>query len=128
MKRLLPLMATLLLVACASEAKYQEKVDAWIGAKETDLVASDWGPPQRVYDLQDGTRILTYSKTQSSGGGFPIIGIGGGFGSGGGGFISTGVGVGGGGTGGGESYCETNFTVDDGIITDVSFQGDGCAT
>ena len=127
MRRLMPLTASLLLLACASEAKYQEKVDAWIGAKEADLVASEWGPPQKVYDLQGGTRILTYSKTQSSGGAFPMIGIGGGFGSGGGGFISTGVGVGGGGGGGGR-YCETNFTVEDGVITDVSFQGDGCTT
>lgn len=124
MARLLALFAALLLAACASEAKYKEKVDAWIGAKEADLVASEWGPPQHVYDLQGGTRILTYSKTQSSGGVLPNVGIGGGFGSGG---SSFGIGVGGlGGLGGEEGYCETNFTVEDGIITDVTFQGDDC--
>ena len=124
MTRLLAVFAALLLLACASEAKYQEKVDAWIGAKEADLVASEWGPPQNVYELQGGTRILTYSKTRPSGAVYPTIGIGGTFGGGGGGFLSTGVG---GRTGGDERYCETNFTVEDGVITDVTFQGNDCA-
>lgn len=124
MKRLCVLLAVLHLAACATEANYRQKVDAWIGKKEADLVASEWGPPQRTYDLEGGTRILTYTTTRSSGGAlFPMIGVG--IGTGGGGFISTGVGAG---TGGGGRFCETNFTVDDGIITHVAFQGDGCTS
>jgi hypothetical protein len=128
MKRLFILLAVLHLAACATEANYREKVEAWVGARESDLVASEWGPPQRTYDLEGGTRILTYTKTGSSGSVFPMMGVGIGTGGGGGGFISTGVGAVGGGGGGGGRFCETNFTVDDGVITDVSFQGDGCTS
>jgi hypothetical protein len=125
MKRLCVLLAVLYLAACATEANYREKVDAWVGKKETDLVASEWGAPQRTYDLEGGTRILTYTKSQSSGSLFPMMGLGIGSGGGGGGI---GIGATTGGGGGGGRFCETNFTVDDGIITDVSFQGDGCTS
>lgn len=125
MKRLCVMLVVLTLAACASEANYRETVDAWVGKTESELVASEWGDPQRTYDLEGGTRILSYTKTQASGGAlFPMMGIG--IGSGGGGIgigASTTTGAGGGGR-----FCETNFTVDDGVITDVSFQGDGCTS
>lgn len=126
MKRLCLLLAALTLVACANETNYREKVDAWIGKKETELVASEWGPPHKTYDLEGGSRILTYTRTQSSGGLFPMMGIGIGSGGGGGG-IGVGTTFSGGGGGGGR-FCETNFTVVDGVITDASFQGDGCTS
>lgn len=119
MTRVLALFAALLLVACASEAGYREIVESWIGAREADLVASVWGPPDRVYEIPGGTRILTYSKTKSSPPVMPGLVIG-----------SSGTSVStviGGGTGGGERYCETNFTVEGGVITDVTFQGNDCA-
>jgi len=126
MKRLCVMLVVLTLAACASEANYRETVDAWVGKTESELVASEWGDPQRTYDLEGGTRILSYTKTQASGGAlFPMMGIG--IGSGGGG----GIGIGAStttGAGGGGRFCETNFTVDDGVITDVSFQGDGCTS
>jgi hypothetical protein len=121
------MLVVLILAACASEANYREKVDAWVGKTESELVASEWGEPQRTYDLEGGTRILSYTKSQAGGGAlFPMMGIGIGSGGGGGGIgigASTTTGAGGGGR-----FCETNFTVDDGIITDVSFQGDGCTS
>ncbi len=47
-----------LLAACATERRYEEQLDAWIGASERELVES-WGPPDSVYELED-TRYLTY--------------------------------------------------------------------
>jgi hypothetical protein len=126
MKRYFLLLAALSLVACANETNYREKVDAWIGKKESELVASEWGPPHKTYDLEGGSRVLSYTKTVSSGGVFPMMGIGIGSGGGGGG-IGIGATTFGTGAGGGR-FCETNFTVVDGIITDASFQGDGCTS
>ena len=124
MKRFCVMLVVLGLAACAPQANYREKVDAWVGKTESELVASEWGDPQHTYDLEGGSRILSYSKTQSSGSLFPMMGIGIGSGGGGGG-----IGIGASTTGGGGGrFCETNFTVDDGIITDVSFQGDGCTS
>ncbi len=123
MKRVFLVAIALYLAACATEAGYREIVESWIGARESDLVASVWGPPLRVYEIAGGTRILTYTKDEPAAAISPMVGIGTAIGSGGGGFISTGIG----GTTGGEGrFCETSFTVDNGIITAVSFQGDGC--
>lgn len=119
MTRVLALCAGLLLVACASQAGYREIVESWIGASEADLVASVWGPPDRVYEIPGGTRILSYSKTKSTPTAMPGLTIG-----------SSGTSVStviGGGMGGGERYCETNFTVEAGVIANVSFQGNDCA-
>jgi len=125
MKRFCVVLVVLGLAACASQANYREKVDTWVGKTESELVGSEWGDPQNTYDLEGGSRILSYSKTHSSGGLFPLIGIGIGSGGGGGGGIGIGASTGG---GGGGRFCETNFTVVDGIITEVSFQGDGCSS
>ncbi len=125
MKHLWLVVAILLLAACASEADYREDVERWIGAREADLVASSWGEPDQVHDVIGGERILTYSKAPESGGGgglavFPAITIG----SGGSGVsLST---VTGGGVAESDRYCETSFTVENGIVTDVTFHGPGC--
>ncbi len=66
MKRLWLVIAVLQLAACASEADYRESVEQWIGAREADLVASSWGPPDRVYEVIGSGRILTYSKTSKT--------------------------------------------------------------
>lgn len=123
MTRVFPVIFVLVLAACATEAGYRDLVESWVGAKESDLVASVWGPPQKVSEIAGGTRILTYTKNEPASAITPMIGIGTAIGSGGGGYISTGVS---GMPGGAGRFCETNFTVDNGVITSVSFQGDGC--
>jgi hypothetical protein len=127
MKHLWLVIAALLLAACASEADYREDVEQWIGASEADLVASSWGQPDQVHDVIGGERILTYSTTAGSGTGgglavLPAITIGS---SGSGVSLST---VTGGGVADSDSYCETSFTVEGGVITDVTFHGPGCAS
>jgi hypothetical protein len=46
--------------ACATEAKYQEVLNTWLGQTEAHL-ASKWGPPDRVYEVE-GYRYITSSK------------------------------------------------------------------
>ena len=49
-----------LLAACATEAKYQEVLKTWMGLNEVELV-NQWGPPDRVYELE-GNRYITYVR------------------------------------------------------------------
>ena len=123
MRRLRFVGAALLLAACASEADYREEVERWVGAPEADLVASSWGEPDQVQEVIGGERILTYSNRSEGGGGLavlPAIMIG----SGGSGVsVSTWTG---GAVDDSDRFCETSFTVENGVITDVTFYGPGC--
>ncbi len=56
--------ATLLLSACATEAKYGKKLDTWVGSNEIDLVRA-WGPPQQSYE-SGGSKFLTYSNSRQA--------------------------------------------------------------
>ena len=59
MKRVLPLIALSLLAGCASEAKYETRLNTWIGQDELKLVRS-WGAPERTYESGD-SKFLQYS-------------------------------------------------------------------
>lgn len=52
---------TLLLFACATSQKYDEKLNGWIGKSEQDLVMS-WGRPSAIKYVNDNTKIITYTK------------------------------------------------------------------
>lgn len=121
MKRLLFIVATVLLLAgCATEAKYGELLDTWMGATESQLV-SQWGVPNSVYE-SGGVKYLTYrnSSTGYVPGTAPsyqtnIVGntiytnrIGGTPG-----FVVN-------------RWCDTTFTVRDGRIVHWSWNGNGC--
>jgi hypothetical protein len=47
--------ATLLLGACG----YHERVEAWVGRPEDELVYA-WGPPTAASSLSDGRKVLAY--------------------------------------------------------------------
>ena len=79
--------------ACATKAGHKQVVESWLGNPEAHLVSSNWGAPHRVYTTGDGTRVLTYSYAPE--------------------FSRT----------RGILICETNFTVEDGVITRVSIRG-----
>lgn len=61
-KLLLLLFSAFLLSACATTGKYEEKLQSWVGSNEADLVR-DWGPPNSVYTLTGGGKILTYTRS-----------------------------------------------------------------
>lgn len=61
MRKCLPLLALLLLLAaCTSEAKYQAMLDGWVGASERDLIQG-WGPPDSSYENEDA-KYLTWNR------------------------------------------------------------------
>lgn len=52
------IIAALLLSGCATEAKYNNKLNTWLGQDELKLIHR-WGPPQRTYET-GGSKFLTY--------------------------------------------------------------------
>ncbi len=68
-KLCIKLILVLLLVSCATHAKYEAKLNSWIGADADELVDS-WGAPASVYEKQNGEKILRYDY--SSSGAIPI--------------------------------------------------------
>ncbi len=60
MKKLICLLVLVVMVSgCATAAKYQAKLDTWIGHTEDSLIAS-WGIPQNVYHMSNGKKVVEY--------------------------------------------------------------------
>jgi hypothetical protein len=60
--RLITLAALLVLTGCATNAKFQAKMDGFVGKPEYVLVGT-YGPPQSSYILTDGSRVLQYTRS-----------------------------------------------------------------
>jgi len=59
MKKALILLLCLGFSGCATTAKYEAKLDTWVGASEESLIAS-WGVPDKTFDMLDGKRAIAY--------------------------------------------------------------------
>ena len=49
----------MLVSGCASTAKYEAKLNAWVGQSEDSLIAG-WGVPNKVYQTSDGKKAIEY--------------------------------------------------------------------
>jgi len=69
MKRLIVLLLCFGLYGCASTAKYEAKLNNWIGSSQDSLVAS-WGVPNKTYDLDSGKKAMEFvhKETVQTGG------------------------------------------------------------
>jgi len=56
---MLLLVLCLGLSGCATTAKYDTKLNTWIGASEDSLIAS-WGVPNKEYRMSDGKKAIEY--------------------------------------------------------------------
>ena len=54
-------IVVLLLFACATSEKYDQKLNTWIGKSEQSLVMN-WGNPSAIKYVNNDTKILTYTK------------------------------------------------------------------
>ena len=61
MRKLIALLLCLGLCGCATTAKYEAKLNNWIGASEDSLVAS-WGVPNKTYNLDNGKKAIEYVR------------------------------------------------------------------
>ena len=60
MKKLIYLLLMIILMSgCATTAKYEAKLNTWVGASEDSLIAS-WGVPDMVYNMTDGKKAIAY--------------------------------------------------------------------
>lgn len=59
MKKIIFLLFCVGLSGCASTAKYEAKLNTWIGASENSLIAS-WGVPDKTYNLSDGKKAIEF--------------------------------------------------------------------
>lgn len=64
MKSILVLAIFLATAGCATSQKFSTKMDSFIGQPEVGLV-SVYGVPQSSYALQDGSKILQYTRSNS---------------------------------------------------------------
>lgn len=62
MNKCILIVLFLLVNACATAAKYEARLETWVGASEEELVM-EWGPPDSVYDVNDTKKMLTYSES-----------------------------------------------------------------
>lgn len=49
-----------LLIACASEEKYREKVNTWVG-QPVDHLVGVWGEPDKIEKKDSGKKVYSYS-------------------------------------------------------------------
>lgn len=126
MRRPLPLLSLLLLLAACAPAAPGPAPESWIGRSEGDLVAG-LGVPHRTMDQPD-RRLLAYDGTGVGRAAVvPSIGIG--IGGGSGRYGGTGVGTGLGLSflpGAGGHACTTTFEVQGGRVTGFNRAGPDC--
>jgi len=59
MKKIALLLLCLGISGCATTAKYEAKLNSWVGASEDSLVAS-WGVPDKSYTTDSGKKAIEY--------------------------------------------------------------------
>lgn len=109
-------VATATLSGCATQEKYLQRMQLYVGMSEEDLV-SHMGPPTSVYSLNKNTKYTTYHDSETS-------------------YIperaSTSVNKDGEFhsqySGGYErtQWCDTTFTIKKGVVTNFSVKGNNC--
>ena len=64
MKSAIALAAVLLMPGCATSAKFATKMDGFIGQSEGAVIVA-YGIPQGSYPLQDGSKVLQYTRSSN---------------------------------------------------------------
>jgi hypothetical protein len=71
MRMILVSLLCLGLCGCATTAKYEAKLNSWVGASEDALIAA-WGVPDQEYHTTDGKKAIAYlRKNTVQTGGYP---------------------------------------------------------
>lgn len=78
MRRFLPFLAVLLVclfggMGCHRQAEYESKLQSWVGADVNRMIGS-WGPPTSTYDLPNGNKIYSWSRSAHGATAVPTFG------------------------------------------------------
>ncbi len=57
------LLLILVLAACAGQSNYRDMLQSWVG-KSSDQLVDVWGGPDSIYQKDDGTKLLTFNRSQ----------------------------------------------------------------
>lgn len=96
MKKIFTILMLVFIASCATEAKYQAILNTWNGSSESHLI-DKWGIPDGSYET-DGKKYLVYKDNNVAS------------------FNGTAI-----------SYqCKTIFTIEKGIITHWTYEGNNC--
>ena len=98
MKKFLIALLFALLGCHNKQSNYAQFLQSWIGKSEADLVAT-WGAPNEMKNITQQQQQFVYIKQKSQKNDFGLELI---------------------------SYCQTTFITTNDIITNYSFNGDGC--
>jgi hypothetical protein len=55
------IIAATLIAACATTRRYQEKLEAWVGRSDSELVVK-WGAPTSTFTQGNGVQLYEYEK------------------------------------------------------------------
>ena len=98
-----------MMAACATTAKYESKLQTWVGA-DTNRLITAWGQPTSEYTLPNGNKQYTFVKSGGSRGFATVNGN----------FASSRV---------NEVYCKTVFTTNSrGVVESWHWEGNDCAS
>lgn len=61
MSKLVTVIVVAMLAGCATQAKFQAKMDNFLGQSEA-VVIGNYGPPQNSYVLNDGSKVIQYTR------------------------------------------------------------------
>ncbi|MFI3242181.1 MAG: hypothetical protein R3Y43_06405 [Alphaproteobacteria bacterium] len=118
MKKMIALFV-LFLASCVHQPSYEEQIAVWQG-QNVEYLYNEWGMPETTQPLANGGMLLVYTQTQEQtvpqqvsieqevSGNAPSFA--------GSPFFNT----------QNTYFCSTTFTVENGIITGYSFEGDNC--
>lgn len=62
-KVLLAVLSTIFLFSCATSAKYDKKLENWVG-KPVSSLETQWGRPAHIKMFKNGDSIVTYIKSK----------------------------------------------------------------
>ncbi len=57
------IILVLFLLACATPAKYDARLQSWVGKSESELLQA-WGAPSARKLMPDGSSVITYTKAE----------------------------------------------------------------
>jgi hypothetical protein len=60
-KALCLMLLPLMLLGCATEAKYQQQLNSWQGKKISDFISA-WGYPDNTITAPDGNQVYVYNR------------------------------------------------------------------
>lgn len=108
MKNLLLIFGGACLIGCATTARYEAKLNTWLGQPEASLIQA-WGVPSRSHQISEKSKAIVFERSGPE----TAIGTYNPYSQS---VLMT----------AGRTYCNTTFFIEDGIVTKWRWDGNQC--